>query len=138
MVEVYIDGSSIGNPGKMGAGYLIYKNLSASEADKVLIRKEGVYLGIGTNNFCEYMALVIALVEVLDLGEKKCQVYSDSKLLCEQLKGNFKVKNSSLYTLFVLARRLMSKFEVFNIDYIRREKNQAADKLAKGAAGFLA
>ena len=130
MLEVYIDGSSIGNPGKIGSGYLIYKN-------KILIKKEGIYLGIGTNNFCEYMALIIALVEVLALGEKKCQVYSDSNLLCEQLKGNFKIKNSSLYTLFVLAGRLIYKFDTFNITYINREENKAADKLAKDAAGFL-
>ena len=97
MVEVYTDGSSVGNPGRMGAGYAIYK-------DNRLIKKEGVYLGIGTNNFSEYMAFIISLAEVLSLGEKSCRVYSDSNLLCEQINGNFKVKNR-IFILFLLLQR---------------------------------
>jgi len=26
MIDIYVDGSSIGNPGKCGIGYLIYQN----------------------------------------------------------------------------------------------------------------
>ncbi len=129
MVEVYTDGSSVGNPGKMGAGYAIYR-------DNHLIKKEGVYLGIGTNNFSEYMAFIISLAEVLSLGEKSCRVYSDSNLLCEQMNGNFKVKNKNIYPLFVLAKKISSKFDEFSIEHIDREKNSEVDKLAKEAAGF--
>lgn len=130
MVEVYVDGSSIGNPGKIGVGYLIYKN-------KKLIRKERVFLGIGTNNFAEYMAFVFSLLEALSLGEKEIKVYSDSNLVCEQLKGNFKVKNNNIYPLFVLTKKIISKFDTFTVTHINREKNKEADKLAKEATGFL-
>jgi len=130
MVEVYIDGSSIGNPGRMAAAYAIYR-------DKRIIKKEGVYLGIGTNNFSEYMAFIISLIEVLSLGEKSCHVYSDSNLLCEQINGNFKVKSKNIYPLFVLAKKISEKFDEFSIRHINREKNHEVDKLAKDAAGFL-
>jgi len=130
MITIYIDGASIGNPGKIGIGYLIYK-------DGKLLKKEGVYLGIQTNNFAEYMALIFALTEALSLGQKKCQVFSDSKLLCEQIKGSFKVKNKNIYALFILAKKIISQFKDFNIAHIDREENKEADKLSKEATGFL-
>lgn len=130
MLKVYIDGASAGNPGKIGIGYLIYQNDS-------LVAKEGIYVGIQTNNFAEYMALIFALTEVLSLGEKNCTVYADSKLLCEQLKGNFKVKNKNIYPLYQLAKKIISKFTKFEIVHIDREQNKEADRLATEAVGFL-
>ena len=130
MVKIYIDGASIGNPGKVGVGYLIYKGSH-------LVKRQGFYLGIQTNNFAEYMALIFSLVEVLKMGENSCRVYSDSKLLCEQIKGNFKVKDKNIYPLFVLAKNMISDFKEFEITHIGREKNSEADKLAKEATGFL-
>jgi len=130
MIKVYIDGSSIGNPGKSGIGYLIYQG---SE----LLKKRGVYLGIQSNNFAEYMALIFPLIDVIEQNQKKVKVFSDSKLVCEQIKGNFKVKNKNIYPLFVLAKNLISKLDSFEITHIDREDNQEADELAKKATGFL-
>ena len=130
MIKVYVDGASFGNPGKVGIGYLIYKN------DK-LIKEGSIYLGIQTNNFAEYMALIFSLTEVISRNEKKCCVFTDSQLLCEQIKGNYKVKNNNIYPLFILAKNLISKFESFSIEHISRENNKEADKLSKKAAGFL-
>lgn len=130
MVKVYIDGASIGNPGKVGIGYLIYR-------DANLLKKGSIYLGIQTNNFAEYMALVFSLIEILGMGEKKCKVFSDSKLLCEQINGNFRVKNKNIYPLFVLAKKIISKLDEFDIEHINREKNKEADKLSREAISFL-
>jgi len=130
MIKIYIDGSSIGNPGKSGIGYLIYQG---SE----LLKKNGVYLGIQSNNFAEYMALIFPLIDAIEQNQKKVKVFSDSKLVCEQVKGNFKVKNKNIYPLFVLAKNLISKLDSFEITHIDRENNQEADELAKAATGFL-
>ena len=130
MITIYTDGASIGNPGKVGIGYLIYKN------EKPILKKS-IFLGVQSNNFAEYMALIFALTDAIDLGEKQCQAFSDSQLLCEQINGNYKVKNQNIFPLFVLAKELISKFEKFTITHIRRELNQNADKLAKEATGFL-
>ena len=130
MVKIYIDGSSVGNPGNSGIGYLIY------EQDSV-IKKESVYLGIQTNNFAEYMALIFSLVDAIGLAKKEVQVFTDSKLVCEQVNGNFKVKNKNIYPLFILAKNLVSKLDKFSIVHIDRENNQRADELAKKATGFL-
>jgi ribonuclease HI len=130
MITIYVDGASIGNPGKVGVGYLLYK-------DGKLLKQDGIYLGIQTNNFAEYMALIFALTECLGLGESRCQVFSDSQLLCEQINGNYKVKNKNIYSLFVLAKKIISQFKDFSIKHIDREENNEADKLAKEATGFL-
>lgn len=130
MIKIYIDGSSIGNPGKSGIGYLIYQG-------NELIKKKSVYLGIQSNNFAEYMALIFPLIDAIEGNQKKVKAFSDSKLVCEQIKGNFKVKNKNIYPLFVLAKNLISKLDSFEITHIDREENQEADQLAKEATGFL-
>jgi ribonuclease HI len=130
MIKIYIDGASLGNPGKIGIGYIIYRD------DRVL-KKNNFYLGVQTNNFAEYMALIFSLIDVLAIGERECMVFSDSKLLCEQIKENFRVKNKNIYPLFVLAKNIISKFKNFEIVYLDREKNKEADKLARKAVGFL-
>lgn len=130
MIKIYIDGSSIGNPGKSGIGYLLYRGTK-------LLKKESVYLGIQSNNFAEYMALIFSLVDVINQNEKEVEVFSDSKLVCEQIKGNFKVKNQNIHPLFVLSKNLISKLKSFTITHIRREENQEADELAKKSTGFM-
>lgn len=130
MITAYIDGSSIGNPGKAGIGYTIHK-------DNKLIKAESIYLGIQSNNFAEYMGLIFALADIIALGEKGCRVYTDSKLVCEQINGNFKVKHQNILPLYTLAKRMILKLEKFKIEHILREKNKEADKLAKKATGFL-
>jgi len=131
MLTIYIDGSSIGNPGNAGIGYLIYAD------DGSILKKDSIYLGVQSNNFAEYMALIFPLVEIINMGKKECRVFSDSQLICEQINGNFKVKNKNIYPLFVLAKNLVSKLDNFTIKHIDREKNTEADKLARKASGFL-
>jgi ribonuclease HI len=130
MITAYIDGSSIGNPGKAGIGYLIYKN-------KKIIKEESIYLGIQSNNFAEYMGLIFALTDIATSGQKECLVYTDSKLVCEQINGNFKVKHQNILPLYTLAKKIISKFDKFKIEHILRDKNKEADRLAKKATGFL-
>ena len=130
MVKVFTDGASIGNPGKVGVGYVIYKN-------EKRIKDGSVFLGNQTNNFAEYMAVIFALTEVLGMGERECEVLTDSQLVCEQIKGNYKVTNENIFPLFTLAKKIIAQFNKFTITHIPREKNEEADKLSKKAAGFL-
>lgn len=127
MVTIYTDGASAGNPGKAGIGYLIYKK-------DTVIKKGGVFIGVQTNNFAEYMALIFSLTQVLAAGEKECRVFTDSQLVCEQIKGNYKVKNNNIYSLFILAKEIISNFSKFEIIYISREENKEADALARKAS----
>ena len=59
MIEVYIDGSSKGNPGPGGAGIVI-KNAATQE----MLSTHGIPLGHVTNNQAEFLALKHALIEL--------------------------------------------------------------------------
>lgn len=130
MLEIYIDGSSLGNPGKIGIGYIMYRNDKAA-------KKGSFALGVQSNNFAEYMALIFSLTDSLAMGEKKVKVFTDSKLVCEQVNGRFKVKNNNIYALYILTKNLVSKFDNFSIEHIDREDNKEADELARKGSGFL-
>lgn len=130
MITVYTDGASVGNPGKAGIGFVMYRG-------RQLLAQKSIYLGIQSNNFAEYMALIFALVEVLSIRERQCRAFSDSELLCRQINGIYKTKDKNIYPLFVLAKNLIEKLDFFSLTHIEREQNKEADSLAKKATGFL-
>ncbi len=123
-MDIYIDGSSMGNPGDAGIGIIFYN-------EEHPVKNVSKYIGKQTNNIAEYTALLVALEEALQMELKTVNVFSDSELLCKQLKGEYKVKNNNLKMLFENARKLIQKFEQVHISHIPREKNCGADKLAR-------
>jgi ribonuclease HI len=127
MLEIFADGSSLGNPGNAGAGIVIYRN-------KKLAAQESVYLGTLTNNFAEYAALILGLQRALQFRESSVRVYMDSELVVRQIQGKYKVKDKILFPLNIIARNLMSMIDDCKIVHKRREENERADSLAKKAA----
>ncbi len=124
-LTIYIDGASKGNPGKAAVGIVIYDK----EGKK--IKEISKSIGIATNNVAEYTALLFALQEGLLLDcKEKITIYSDSELLCKQIKGEYKIKNDTLRILFHLAQHLITGYKTFHIEHIGRELNKTADKLA--------
>ncbi|MCK4424025.1 MAG: ribonuclease HI family protein [Candidatus Omnitrophica bacterium] len=127
---IYIDGAAKGNPGPAGAGIVIYED---SSTDKDPLKKISEYLGEATNNAAEYLALIFALQEAIDLQATHLFVYTDSELLARQFSGTYKVKNENLKVLYGQVRDLVDKFDRVKIEHIRREYNKPADKLATEA-----
>jgi ribonuclease HI len=127
MLEIFTDGSSLGNPGNAGAGIVIYKN-------KKVIAEESIYLGSLTNNFAEYAALILALQRALQFAERPVYVYMDSELVAKQVQGAYKVKDKILYPLNIIAKNLVAIIDDCKIFHKPREENKRADSLAKKAA----
>lgn len=124
MINIYIDGSSFGNPGDSGIGVVF---LEGENNLKNISR----YIGTQTNNVAEYSALICALQEALVMKMKEICIFSDSELLCKQIKGEYKVKNENIKNLFSQAVGMIQGFENFCLKQIPREKNVEADKLAR-------
>jgi len=122
MAVAYIDRASSGNPGKGSYGVLI-----EIDGEKYTLKKN---LGISTNNVAEYEALLALLKWSEENKIDFLKVFSDSKLLVEQIKGNFKVKSENLKKLHKEAIEKIKKIKNFKIYYIRREFNKEADKIA--------
>lgn len=123
----YSDGGARGNPGPSGYGVLIQDE----SGQKVAALSE--YLGHQTNNFAEYQGLIAALEYAIAHGHKALKVITDSELLERQIKGIYKVKNSTLRDLHARAKELIAKLDWFSIGHVLRGKNQEADRLANEA-----
>lgn len=126
-IQLYCDGASKGNPGPAGAGAVAYLD------NKILfeIHKD---LGIQTNNYAEYSALIIGIQEILkyipDTNNYNLDVFLDSELVVKQIRGDYKIKNNILKNLNENVMKLLNHFYSYNIQHIPREKNKKADELA--------
>ena len=60
-------------------------------------------------------------------------IRSDSQLLVEQMRGNYKVKNPGLMPLHAKARLLAHEIGRVTFEHVRREANAHADRLANAA-----
>jgi ribonuclease HI len=123
----YSDGGARGNPGPAGYGVVIQDEAGK----KVAALSE--YLGHQTNNVAEYQGLIAALEYAAENGHKALKVISDSELLVRQIKGIYKVKNSTLQELHGRAKDLIAQLEWFSIGHVLRGHNQEADDLANAA-----
>lgn len=111
---VYSDGGSKGNPGPAAIGIILVKE------DKI-IEEYSEFIGIATNNQAEYKALIKALDLCLKYKETEILCYSDSILLVNQANGNFKVRNRSLYQLYIELKAKEKNFLEVKYNYVPRE-----------------
>jgi len=95
--------------------------------------------GQGTNNEAEYLAVIRALelVSWLTIGsEENILVQSDSKLVVNQVNGEFRINYDHLAKLCGKVRELVEEMPCkVSFVWINREKNGIADALASQAAG---
>lgn len=139
-IDIYTDGGSLNNPGEAAYAFIIYQN-------NKIIFKDHKRIGIASNNFAEYTALIKALEKVKELFNddtiilrrivvKKITCYADSALMVNQLNGLFKVKHADMRDFVIKIRILESEIKI-PIKYVNipREKNTEADKLVKQALG---
>lgn len=127
-VIVECDGGSRGNPGPAGFGCVVW---SADHGTLLAEHKQAI--GITTNNVAEYRALIAGLEEARRLGADEVAVAADSKLIIEQMSGRWKVKHPDMAELHQQARALASTFDAVTYEWIPRERNAHADRLANEA-----
>jgi ribonuclease HI len=121
--KLFTDGGSRGNPGPSALGWVIY------DMQDEVIKKDGYYLGITTNNQAEYQALKVGLEEAKKLGIRELEVYMDSLLVVNQMKGIFKVKNRDLWPIHGAAKDLTEQFKQVTFTHVPRELNKMADTM---------
>ena len=86
-----------------------------------------------TCNEAEYAALIFALEEALKFNPSVVHVYSDSRIVVEQIQGWVSVNSVTLKPLHRRARALRERFKQLTITHIPRERNQLADAIADEA-----
>jgi ribonuclease HI len=127
-VVIYTDGGARGNPGPAGAGAVLLK-------DGKVVAEVKKYLGpIQTNNWAEYEAVVLALEKARGLGiTGDIEFRLDSKLVVEQLMGNWKIKEPTLKPQVAKVKALLPDFGTVRFRYVPREENKEADRLVNEA-----
>jgi ribonuclease HI len=127
VLKLFTDGAARGNPGPAGAGVVI--------EDDQGMRLAGCHRWLGdkrTNNEAEYLALIDGLKAVSDWKPDRLEVFMDSRLVVEQLRGVYRVRETRLKPLYDEAKRLLGAFEN-EIKHVERERNKGADALANMA-----
>lgn len=120
-IKMHADGGSRGNPGPSAAGFVLM------EPDGTVILEKGIYLGITTNNQAEYQAVRYGLEEARRLQAQRVDVYLDSLLVVNQMKGVFKVKNRELWPIHEAIKELVGQFKEVRFTHVPREYNKLAD-----------
>lgn len=129
-LTIFTDGASRGNPGPAAYGFVI------EDESKKLLYKEGSFIGETTNNVAEYTGVLSALNYVKKKYQDKnpkVELFADSKLICEQLSGNYKVKAKHLKPMIEKIKILALELGGVIYTHIPREKNFAADEIANRA-----
>ncbi len=120
-IKLFTDGGSRGNPGPSASGFAVM------DMDENVVVKQGIYLGITTNNQAEYQALKFGLEEALRMGVQIVHVYMDSLLVVNQMLGIFKVKNRDLWPIHDSVKQLAQRFKRVSYTHVPREFNKVAD-----------
>lgn len=136
VVTAYVDGAITHNPGGR-AGISIYM----VERDTHIITA-GYVLGNGehlTNNVAEFAACLqaVELAKQLNLDASDClTIFSDSRLITETLLHDRELTCVGVYRSTAIATAQLIKHVPFyvRLEWIPRESNQIADKIAKLAS----
>lgn len=126
---VEADGGSRGNPGPAGYGAVV------KDADTGAVLAEiAESIGKATNNVAEYGGLVAGLRAAYEVDPAAdVEVRMDSKLVVEQMRGNWQVKHPDLRPLAAQAAGLARSLGSVSYDWIPRARNSHADRLANEA-----
>ena len=121
------DGCSKGNPGKAASGAVIYQNETEIWSGSRLVGYNE------TNNYAEYMGLIMGLNKAIELNISELHVEGDSMLVIKQMTGKNKVNSPNLIELHKLAMKMKSQFKNITFEHIYRDKNIRADELCNEA-----
>jgi probable phosphoglycerate mutase len=131
---LYADGGSRGNPGHAGAGSVVFDT-----AGKRVVEVAD-YLGVATNNVAEYEAVLRGLQRLHAaypegyFAQMPLLIRMDSKLVIEQLKGNYKVKHPNLIPRYLEVKNVLARnFGTVRFEHVLRAFNKDADALANEA-----
>jgi ribonuclease HI len=128
--KLEFDGCSKGNPGRAGAGAVLYEGSREIWSDaKYVGDKE-------TNNVAEYTGLIMGLHEARRRNISRLLVRGDSELIIKQMNGQYAVKSENIRHYHQAAKDLASQFKWIEFRHVYRKDNARADELSN--KGLLA
>ncbi|XP_062100713.1 uncharacterized protein LOC133806635 [Humulus lupulus] len=123
---ITFDGSSTSNGGGAGIVLTNPEGKNHTQANKLSFDC--------TNNEAEYEALILGMTAALNMEVKKVVIKGDSKLVIQQVKGEFSVKEPSLAIYRVMVQELANNFQECQFEHMPRTQNRYVDALATMAS----
>ena len=120
--ELYVDGAA----NQRGSGM----RLVLVSPKKITIEKSLRLSFLATNNEAEYETLLMGMMMVQKMGGKAVKVFSDSKLVVGQVRGDLEACDPRMQEYLCEIRSIQAKFEVFDLSHILRGGNTHANSLA--------
>jgi ribonuclease HI len=127
--EMYVDGSVCSKGQGVGC---------------VVVSTSGVYIDISirlefacTNNQVEYKSLLHGLEFLRDLGARGIDMFGDSNLITQQIKGDSQCLDGVLNSYRDKCLDIIKLFDTFSIKHIPREENSQKNRVAQQASGYV-
>ncbi|XP_030935350.1 uncharacterized protein LOC115960551 [Quercus lobata] len=126
--KVHVDGAS--NAKGAGAGVVII-------TPEGILLEHSFRLGFNaSNNKAEYEALLAELRAVSQLEALDVEIYSDSRLIVNQVQGSFEARDPRMKTYLDLVKQVMDDFCMVKVIQVARAQNRHADFLATLASSI--
>jgi ribonuclease HI len=104
----------------------------------VVISPSGLYIDLSirlefacTNNQVEYKFLLHGLEFLRDLGARDVDVFGDSNLIMQQIRGDSQCLDGMLNSYQDKCLDIIKLFDTFSIKHIPQEENSRANRLAQ-------
>ena len=98
--------------------------------EKVVIEKSLRLNFSATNNEAEYETLLVGMAMVQRMGGKSIKLLSDSRLVVDQVRGEYEAKDERMQGYLSQVKCLQLKFDSFDLFHVPRSGNAHADSLA--------
>ena len=98
--------------------------------EKVVIEKSLRLDFSATNNEAKYEALLVGIAMVQRMGGKPIKLFSDSRLIVGQVRGEFEAKDERMQGYLSQVKCLQLKFDSFDLLHVPRSGNAHVDSLA--------
>ena len=108
--ELYVDKAA--NQRGSGVGLVLVS------PENITIEKSLRLSFLATNNETEYEALLMGMRMVQKMGRKAVKVFSDSKLVVGQVRGDLEARDPRMQEYLCQIMSIQSKFEVFDLSHI--------------------
>jgi ribonuclease HI len=110
----------------------------------VVVSPSGVYIDLSirlefvcTNNQVEYESLLHGLEFLRTWGARDVDVFGDSNLIVQQIKGDNQCLDGVLNSYRNECLDIVKLFDTFSIKHIHREENSWVNRLAQQALGYV-
>lgn len=126
-VDIHFDGSHSTGKNAAAIGFVI------TDANGSVLTRKNFEIDYTTSVQTEFKALTHALQAAKDLGVQNMRVYGDSLSVIELARGDVETNKPALKTLTHQARTLLTAFDNYYLNHVKRSQNSVADSLAHTA-----